>query len=204
MQARYYDPVIGRFYSNDPAGFSNVHNFNRYAYANNNPYKYVDPDGRNAITKFVKQMWKNNGDAIQSAADVAQDVATVFSDASSPMDRVEAAVSLVSPVDFSDLKTVGRWMSKSELGKMKKTGKVQEGGGGQTRVADPSNPDAYGAAPTGDSYVEFDVPASSIKPHSQGTGRIPGPKSPDARAAARAGKDTSQFEMPEAKNIKEL
>jgi hypothetical protein len=52
MQARYYDPVIGRFYSNDPAGFSNVHNFNRYAYANNNPYKYIDPDGQNALTAF--------------------------------------------------------------------------------------------------------------------------------------------------------
>ena len=49
MQARYYDPVIGRFYSNDPKGFSNIHNFNRYAYANNNPYKYVDPDGRDAV-----------------------------------------------------------------------------------------------------------------------------------------------------------
>ena len=45
MQARYYDPVIGRFYSNDPVGFRGVHSFNRYAYANNNPYKYVDPDG---------------------------------------------------------------------------------------------------------------------------------------------------------------
>jgi RHS repeat-associated protein len=48
MQARYYDPVIGRFYSNDPVGFKNVHNFNRYAYARNNPYKYIDPDGRDA------------------------------------------------------------------------------------------------------------------------------------------------------------
>ncbi len=48
MQARYYDPVIGRFYSNDPVGFKNIHNFNRYAYANNNPYKYTDPDGRDA------------------------------------------------------------------------------------------------------------------------------------------------------------
>ena|GEM_PF-1962732 len=47
MQARYYDPVIGRFYSNDPIGFRDVHSFNRYAYANNNPYKYVDPDGQN-------------------------------------------------------------------------------------------------------------------------------------------------------------
>jgi RHS repeat-associated protein len=48
MQQRYYDPVIGRFYSNDPVGFtpSNPMMFNRYAYANNNPYKYIDPDGR--------------------------------------------------------------------------------------------------------------------------------------------------------------
>jgi RHS repeat-associated protein len=49
MQARYYDPVIGRFYSNDPIGFRDVHSFNRYAYANNNPYKYTDPDGENAV-----------------------------------------------------------------------------------------------------------------------------------------------------------
>jgi RHS repeat-associated protein len=48
MQARYYDPVIGRFYSNDPIGFRDVHSFNRYAYANNNPYKYTDPNGEAA------------------------------------------------------------------------------------------------------------------------------------------------------------
>ena len=46
MQARYYDPVIGRFYSNDPVGFRDIHSFNRYAYANNNPYRYIDPDGK--------------------------------------------------------------------------------------------------------------------------------------------------------------
>ena len=38
MQARYYDPVIGRFYSNDPIGFRDIHSFNRYVYVNNNPY----------------------------------------------------------------------------------------------------------------------------------------------------------------------
>ncbi|NVK54488.1 MAG: RHS repeat-associated core domain-containing protein [Alteromonadaceae bacterium] len=56
MQARYYDPVIGRFYSNDPIGFRDVHSFNRYAYANNNPYKYVDPTGESAVgalTTFI-------------------------------------------------------------------------------------------------------------------------------------------------------
>ena len=55
MQARYYDPVIGRFYSNDPVGTlghlsqGNIQGFNRYAYANNNPYKYTDPDGKFAL-----------------------------------------------------------------------------------------------------------------------------------------------------------
>ena len=48
MQQRYYDPVIGRFYSNDPVGFSDDKPmmFNRYAYANNNPYKFTDLDGQ--------------------------------------------------------------------------------------------------------------------------------------------------------------
>ncbi|MDY6976364.1 MAG: RHS repeat-associated core domain-containing protein [Pseudomonadota bacterium] len=48
MQARYYDPVIGRFYSNDPVGWTPknpVMSFNRYLYVNNNPYKYTDPNG---------------------------------------------------------------------------------------------------------------------------------------------------------------
>ena len=51
MGARYYDPVLGRFMGVDsaPADPGSVHGFNRYAYANNNPYKYVDPDGHSPI-----------------------------------------------------------------------------------------------------------------------------------------------------------
>lgn len=46
MQARYYDPVIGRFYGNDPVGFTGkIDTFNRYSYVANNPYKYTDPNG---------------------------------------------------------------------------------------------------------------------------------------------------------------
>jgi RHS repeat-associated protein len=52
MQARYYDPVVGRFMSNDPIGFRDIHSFNRYAYANNNPYKYIDPNGESASAAF--------------------------------------------------------------------------------------------------------------------------------------------------------
>ncbi|MBB5676593.1 RHS repeat-associated core domain-containing protein [Xanthomonas sp. WHRI 6108] len=48
MQQRYYDGATGRFMSVDPMQTSGNDggNFNRYAYANNSPYSYVDPDGR--------------------------------------------------------------------------------------------------------------------------------------------------------------
>ncbi|UOV04600.1 hypothetical protein MUU75_16070 [Pseudoxanthomonas mexicana] len=48
MQQRYYDPQVGRFLSVDPVtALSNpIGMFNRYWYANNNPYKFTDPDGR--------------------------------------------------------------------------------------------------------------------------------------------------------------
>jgi len=48
MQQRYYDPIAMRFVSVDPVGIdtTNAENFNRYWYSNNNPYGFVDPDGR--------------------------------------------------------------------------------------------------------------------------------------------------------------
>ena len=50
MQQRYYDPTIGRFLSMDPitADPNTGRNFNAYWYANNNPYRFKDPDGRAA------------------------------------------------------------------------------------------------------------------------------------------------------------
>ena len=55
MQARYYDPTIGRFLSIDPVGFkaSNPMLFNRYAYVNLNPNKYYDPDGRQLVLSLI-------------------------------------------------------------------------------------------------------------------------------------------------------
>lgn len=42
-RARYYDPVVGRFISEDPLGFAAGVNF--YAYVNNNPINANDPSG---------------------------------------------------------------------------------------------------------------------------------------------------------------
>jgi RHS repeat-associated protein len=51
FDARYYDPRIGRFISPDPGSSrpEEPQTFNRYSYALNSPYKYVDPDGRAVV-----------------------------------------------------------------------------------------------------------------------------------------------------------
>lgn len=51
MKARYYDPLVGRFYSTDPLNFqeSKVISFNSYVYAGNNSLMFLDPDGRDLV-----------------------------------------------------------------------------------------------------------------------------------------------------------
>ncbi len=49
--ARYYDPVIGRFLSADTL-IQDIHNpqcLNRYSYVLNNPLKYIDPNGHRMV-----------------------------------------------------------------------------------------------------------------------------------------------------------
>jgi RHS repeat-associated protein len=50
VNARYYDSNIGRFISVDPVRFveDNSASFNKYSYANNNPYKFNDKTGEYA------------------------------------------------------------------------------------------------------------------------------------------------------------
>lgn len=67
MQQRYYDPMIGRFLSVDPVAVRpSGDNFNRYWYANNNPYKFTDPDGRETGAAFKVVNAATNGGPIES------------------------------------------------------------------------------------------------------------------------------------------
>jgi uncharacterized protein RhaS with RHS repeats len=48
MQQRYYEPIAGRFLSVDPVttDANTGGHFSRYDYVSNNPFKFIDPDGR--------------------------------------------------------------------------------------------------------------------------------------------------------------
>jgi uncharacterized protein RhaS with RHS repeats len=45
---RWYDPITGRWLSNDPIGISG--GFNQYVFCANNPVNFVDPSGRTPFT----------------------------------------------------------------------------------------------------------------------------------------------------------
>jgi RHS repeat-associated protein len=91
--ARWYAPGLGRFMGMDPAEAQaeNLHSFNRYAYANNNPYRFVDPNGNSPldIGFFVL-------DAINFGLAAASGDPQAI--ASAGVDLAASAVGLVNPV----------------------------------------------------------------------------------------------------------
>jgi len=103
---RYYDPELRRFMGIDSVGFrvSNPASFNRYTYANNNPYRFIDPDGRQAKTQA--EMWEELGMAnpnhlAPKAAEVAEniskgvDVVDSMTDPTDPLTYLGGAGALV-------------------------------------------------------------------------------------------------------------
>lgn len=88
MQARFYDAEVGRFFSTDPVHFvdDNPFTFNRYSYANNNPYKYTDPSGQ--IVDLILDI----GFIAADIAAIASEGATLTNVAALGADIVGAAV----------------------------------------------------------------------------------------------------------------
>ena len=57
LNARYYDPALGRFISPDPTAVSATSTgLNRYAYAGNNPVSFTDTDGLSWLSKRWKRI----------------------------------------------------------------------------------------------------------------------------------------------------
>lgn len=123
--ARYFDPEVGRFMSVDPVGFveSNPMSFNRDLYVNDNPYKYVDPDGEflNFAAKFVLDVGINV--AFNYVTTGQMDVGGALK---------ESAVGILNPA--KTLAKAGKLAIA--LNKTRNTvGKVQDAGNGGSRLS---------------------------------------------------------------------
>ena len=156
MQARYYDPAVGRFLSVDPVGPSpgNTFNFNRYGYASNNPINHTDPDGRQST--LTAGMW--TGEAVMAGQSPRQVqrlneintaqakltsggiAATAGGDAGGVVKAVIAFGKALSGSPKTEL--IQRGMSKAELKATQDTGLVRGGRPGTHYASDAVNSSA--------------------------------------------------------------
>ena len=145
--ARWYDAKQGRFLSIDPApvSFEQIHSFNRYHYGNNNPYKYVDPDGNSP--RGVE--FDSDGDGISNAVDDSGSGAAIYKIGdwqlglvSDPGNRSGGGFSATKS---GGTKTVQRWMSRAELKATQETGLLRGGRNGTHYVTDAANSNSFRA-----------------------------------------------------------
>ncbi|UXY14188.1 hypothetical protein N8I74_12760 [Chitiniphilus purpureus] len=109
--ARWYDPVLGRFMAIDPVdwvGRNTLHSFNRYGYANSNPLKFIDPDGREGEAA-VKAGWqaaeKATAEALERAGyTVVQQVAVTVEGLTNPavIDAIGKKGDMIAIVETKD------------------------------------------------------------------------------------------------------
>ena len=74
MNARYYDPSMGRFLSEDPLGLAGG-DLTLYSYAGNNPVVFVDPSGLCASSGGSQNTLRNNlANGLYFLSDVTNDI----------------------------------------------------------------------------------------------------------------------------------
>ncbi len=103
MQQRYMDPQLGVFLSVDPVAAHEqpVGQFNRYRYANGNPYKFTDPDGRQSLPRSVYETdWTKpeTRQAFRDAASMVADFTPIVGDAKGVIEAVRdpSAINVVA------------------------------------------------------------------------------------------------------------
>jgi RHS repeat-associated protein len=103
MQQRYYDPQVGRFLSVDPMPMNpnNGSNFNRFGYAAENPYRFVDPDGREDCDATCRQQKAETQKTRRQRTDARQHVPAPSQRSNKPLNDPCNQCTLIHPADGS-------------------------------------------------------------------------------------------------------
>ena len=178
MGARYYDPLLGRFMGADPAAVApeNLNGINRYAYANNNPYRYVDPDGHSPVD-VVFRVWDlgklgyavfTGGGMGEAALDVGLSAVGVISPVSLAGQAIKAARAAERVVEVGRAAEHGLEAARG----IERTAEAAKGGksfgGGQSReqrLRDLVNDDKVSSADRGWIKQEMNEVAAGKKGH---------------------------------------
>jgi RHS repeat-associated protein len=195
MQARYYDPVIGRFYSNDPvdamghiARGNPIHGFNRYTYANNNPYKYVDPDGEFGVLGFAIGFGLELGGQILSGQNINLTKATVMGLSGAITGGMASLAKSATTIGAKATQVVASTGDKIALGAI-------ASGGGAVSAAGASavndSMDGKSHAQIVDNALESAV--ESVAPHVKGFGKAVGDFANKGMSKLGLGKEASDI-----------
>ena len=127
MHARYCGPSLGRFLSPDPIDSvqpERPQTWNKYAYGNNNPTRFFDPNGESALSFVAKLLFKG-GNVGLTAAGIVSDFRALTGSGSSFGERVFAGASLASealPISGRDAVAIGTTASAVVAGGFKRLG----------------------------------------------------------------------------------
>lgn len=194
MQARYYDPVIGRFLSRDPIGptTGDLFNFNRFDYGNNNPINRIDPDGR-TVTCDASSCTIHAHSALEVAVDYTT-FAIIYTQR-----LVQNAISPApnaAPTPPSAAHNETDSQSPTLPGGLVGVQDGKDGQQGGRINSGPLSPDHGG---TGDSAKDFDkLTGGNSRPAAEGTGYPPGTTVGDNGIAHRpaTGKAGPRIDIP--------
>ena len=180
MQQRYYDPIAGRFLSVDPVttDAKTGRSFNRYAHAVNNPYRFVDPDGRDVVSAIPYDMTSGGGGASDAFGKAGPQIAAAAQHVGAP--AMASGVALVAGAGVGSkvatpTKQTGSYTNTHE------SGKTYDGKGSKERSQESGRrvEKETGDRHTATDWTPASTPKDALKQESVRLDSHGGPKSPD-------------------------
>ena len=116
FQARFYSPYMGRFYSMDPL-CEKYYDISPYAYCNNNPFTFVDPDGNYIVKSSIREWIEHRNNIEEQFNRINRKVERLHSKNRTNLrleDRLNGLQSIMTTIDILESSSQGYALSNAE------------------------------------------------------------------------------------------